>query len=144
MAHDPDRIPTLPAPPRVPRDPRAEQPTPIPRLSDLEEIKTDSPEPAWLVKLRADVRASVKREVEARGSQSDLKQDAAIAMAVADISAVKADMVALKSQSKSTGAEVTKVSDSLTGFLSPKFVAAIIALGTLANLVLEILRGHKP
>lgn len=134
--------PQIPRPPALPRDPRAEQPTPIPRLSDLEEIRTDSPEPAWLVKLRADVRASVKREVEARGSQSDMKQDAAIAIAMSDIAQVKVDVAALKSQSTHTGAEVTKVSDSLSGFLSPKAVGALVALGTLANLLLELLRGH--
>lgn len=126
--------------PKPPALPRAEAPTPIPRLSDLEEIKSDSPEPAWLVKLRADVRASVKREVAERGSQSDMKQDAAIAMAVADIAAVKADMAALKSQSRSTGAEVSKVSDSLTGFLSPKVIGAIVSIGTLANIILQLFR----
>lgn len=94
------------------------------------------------MKLRADVRASVKKEVEARGSQSDMKQDAAIAIAMSDIAQVKVDVAALKSQSTHTGAEVTKVSDSLSGFLSPKAVGALVALGTLANLLLELLRGH--
>lgn len=140
----PDNFPRPPALPRaIAPDPRAEQPTLIPRLSEME-FKTDSPEPEWLARLRAEVRASVKREVESRGSESDLKQDAALAIAMADIAAVKADVAVLKSQSDTTGKEMTKVSDSLSGVLSPKVVGALVALGTLANLLLELLRGHKP
>ena len=125
----------FPKPPALPRDPRQEQPTPIPRLSDLEEIKSDSPEPSWLVKLRADVRASVKREVQERGSESDLKQDAAIAMAMADIAQVKTDMATLKSQSATTknaaeNAEVatTGLVKSFSGIASPKVIAAAVAI----------------
>lgn len=125
----------FPKPPALPRDPRQEQPTPIPRLSDLEEIKSDTPEPLWFAKLRADVYAAVKREVAAQGSQSDMKQDAAIAMAVADIAAVKADMVGLKSQSATTknaaeNAEVatTDLAKSFSGIASPKVIAAAVAI----------------
>lgn len=137
---DPDIIPTLPRPAPMPRE---EAPTPIPRRSSLEELRaSDDPYITALDELRVEVLRLSGRlpEIDERSSKTDLAQEAKLAdheMRMRRIEENTSTTVATATAAKDDTATLVR---ALTGAVSPKLIAAFVALGTLAQILLEAYR----
>lgn len=130
---DPDIIPTLPRPAPLPRE---EAPTPIPRRSSLEELRAaDDPYIVALDELRAEVLKLSGRlpEIDARTSKTDLEQEAKIADH-------ETRMQRIEASAKAAASGTDTLVHALTGKLSPKAIGAFVALGTLAQVILQAYR----
>lgn len=141
LVSDPDAR-TLPAPARLPREVAAhpDAPTPIPRRSSLEELRA-SEEPwvialdeleARVIKAIAD-RDAKHAELDARSSQTDLDQEKKLADH-------ENRMRAIEANSDAAASGTATLVRALTGRVHPKVLGAFVALGMLANFVLEVLR----
>lgn len=138
---DPDAR-TLPAPARLPREVAAhpDAPTPIPRRSSLEELRA-SEEP-WVIALdelearviKAIADSSRRHdELEARTSGTDHEH----AKKIADH---ETRMQRIEEASGAAASGTATLVRALTGRVHPKVLGAFVALGMLANFVLEVLR----
>lgn len=137
MRHSPD-APTIPAPPRVPTT-MADAPTPIPRKSDLEELRSLPPgvEPSAallaaavierLDQVEAGVLEALARQArhEVSSSQTDLAQDARTA-------ALAGRITALEEAARAGGAAALEARDAstaldkrLSGWASPRVIGAL-------------------
>lgn len=133
MTSDRDNIPTLPRPAALPRE---EAPTPIPRRSSLEELRAgEDPYVAAIDELRVEVlRLSARLpEIDERSSKTDLEQEAKLADHETRMRRIEA------SASAASDGTATLVR-ALTGAVSPKLLGAFVALGTLAQIILEAYR----
>lgn len=128
-----DRIPTLPRPAPMPRE---EAPTPIPRKSSLEELRaSEDPYVAALDELRVEVLRLSGRlpELDARTSRTDLEQEAKLADH-------ETRMQRIEASAKAAASGTDTLVSALTGKLSPKLLGAFLAIGTLAQILLQAYR----
>lgn len=131
--NDADRIPTLPRPAPMPRE---EAPTPIPRRSSLEELRaSEDPYIAALDELRVEVLRLSGRlpELDARTSRTDLEQEAKLADH-------ETRMQRIEASAKAAASGTDTLVHALTGSLSPKLLGAFLAIGTLAQILLQAYR----
>lgn len=128
-----DRIPTLPRPAPMPRE---DAPTPIPRKSSLEELRaSEDPYVAALDELRVEVLRLSGRlpELDARTSRTDLEQEAKLADH-------ETRMQRIEASAKAAASGTDTLVSALTGKLSPKLLGAFLAIGTLAQILLQAYR----
>lgn len=123
----------LPRPAALPRD---EAPTPIPRRSSLEELRAgEDPYITALDELRAEVLRLSGRlpELDARTSRTDLEQEAKLADH-------ETRMQRIEASAKAAASGTDTLVSALTGKLSPKLLGAFLAIGTLAQILLQAYR----
>lgn len=145
MAHDPDRIPTLPRPAPLPRE---EAPTPIPRRSSLEELRAgEDPYVAAIDELRAEVLKLSARlpEIDERTSKTDLAQEAKLADHEIRMQRIEADARAAADGAGAlvhalTGKLFARGPDGKVEVSTAKLLGAFVALGTLVQVVLQAYR----
>lgn len=121
----------LPRPAPIPRE---ESPTPIPRLSSLEELRA-SASPEALAELRAEVRAEIERV-----SKSDMSQDAAIAQVIGRLDLLERAQTSTAKAASSAADSGEALTKALTGVVPPKVLGAFLALGALTQLANAIYR----
>jgi hypothetical protein len=133
----------IPLPPALPRE---EAPTPIPRKSSLEELRaSEDPYITAIDELRVEVLRLSARvpEIDERSSKTDLEQEAKLAdheVRMRKIEENTSKAVATTSAAKDDTEALVR---ALTGAIPPKVVGALLGLGTLVSIMLQVYRAIR-